>query len=1007
MGLDISDIVGETNQLNTLPENKLLELADKMRRLDAGLGHPREAALLEIWEQGASAYAPMRIQPKKQAGLLEKFAKKGIDIQQAAKLIPVLQKGKTLAGAQGDILKQPAGGSHRKFMREATQAGLDMLQENGIDLELADMQALIWYPEKDLWTKLGVGNVRSAPTDYEIELSEIAKKEGFTDDQIERAIQAGTVGGGPRGDRANDARGDRNIGRADVGVREDIPTRLRESDRQGREVATKFSIVKMAPPTNSAAFAEYTKDVAPAFKNPDGSPKPLFTGTQHVFDEWAMNHSTDATFASESPAFAEYWAKEFADDINPDAPASITVETATGQKVTIPQNEPLRMSDFSEAELEADAEMMGTTLVIPLYSGAKKVWDFENPADLQAAREFLEKYSSDPSKPSLGNSIESIMAGLRKGDWMDVEDDVFIQNFLKPNYDGFSIVEGNKWANRGEKNWGFFNKEDLKSVFNPEFDRTDAKFSVAPTKSFEEEVYERLTEREVTGLKALVNKAKKLYKQQLLPGGLLPDEISELKIYRDNNFNIAEDTVARTLTSMNNSLKKAYGKRWYERMTPEQNQEIDRFLHGDNTVRLPEPVKVAVMKMRQDIDNLSKDYVAILQNDIIQMTASGDPEAAARAKALQDVIIGNQGKYVTRSYKAFDDPYWSRNVPPDVVNNATRYIMAENGGDVDATETLMAVLLKGEKSAYGGMESLIKEGTLGARDLSILVKRKEIAPEIRALLGEYTDPKINYTRTMLKMSRLIWNTNFLKDVQKVGMREGWLTAEQNRDNTDAMAGTGSEVLAPLNGLYTTPEVKQAFKDALGKSSAPNWMNHLIGLNGVVKAGKVLYSPATQIRNFVSAPFFVIQSGSMNINEIQKAATTAWEFAVSKDGNTTEYFRELTRLGVTYNTPNVGMLQDALADGEQVFAALNQVGVNKFGERADQVVTAGKKVNNIIQNFYRIGDDFWKIVAYESQLDQYRKAKPNMPLEEVKKIVAKRVRDSIPTYSHRLRHEKTK
>tara|TARA_R110001606_G_scaffold6088_4_gene27506 strand:- start:7900 stop:9456 length:1557 start_codon:yes stop_codon:yes gene_type:complete len=137
---------------------------------------------------------------------------------------------------------------------------------------------------------------------------------------------------------------------------------------------------------------------------------------------------------------------------------------------------------------------------------------------------------------------------------------------------------------------------------------------------------------------------------------------------------------------------------------------------------------------------------------------------------------------------------------------------------------------------------------------------------------------------------------------------------------------------------------------------------------------------------------------MNINEIQKAANTAWQFAVSKDGNTAEYFRELTRLGVTYNTPNVGMLQDALADGEQVFAALNQVGVNKFGETADQVVTAGKKVNNIIQNFYRIGDDFWKIVAYESQLAQYRKAKPNMPLEEVKKIVAKRVRDSIPTYS---------
>lgn len=72
------------------------------------------------------------------------------------------------------IKEQPANGSERKFMREAMGAALDKLRRDGIDLEMADLQALLWYPEKELYTAYGVGGRRAQPTDYEKEFRRIA-----------------------------------------------------------------------------------------------------------------------------------------------------------------------------------------------------------------------------------------------------------------------------------------------------------------------------------------------------------------------------------------------------------------------------------------------------------------------------------------------------------------------------------------------------------------------------------------------------------------------------------------------------------------------------------------------------------------------------------------------------------------------------------------------------------------------------------------------------------------
>ena len=85
---------------------------------------------------------------------------------------------KNFVEAQKKVLEAPGGGKQRNFMRETVDEALEILRQQGIELDRAALQALIWYPEKELYAKFGVGSKRSAPTDYETEFAKIANSRG-------------------------------------------------------------------------------------------------------------------------------------------------------------------------------------------------------------------------------------------------------------------------------------------------------------------------------------------------------------------------------------------------------------------------------------------------------------------------------------------------------------------------------------------------------------------------------------------------------------------------------------------------------------------------------------------------------------------------------------------------------------------------------------------------------------------------------------------------------------
>ncbi len=71
----------------------------------------------------------------------------------------------------------PKGGAQRAFMRETVEEALRLLKAEGYDMEHADLQALLWFPEQRLWDRLG-SKQRNKENDYAKAFRELTGRTG-------------------------------------------------------------------------------------------------------------------------------------------------------------------------------------------------------------------------------------------------------------------------------------------------------------------------------------------------------------------------------------------------------------------------------------------------------------------------------------------------------------------------------------------------------------------------------------------------------------------------------------------------------------------------------------------------------------------------------------------------------------------------------------------------------------------------------------------------------------
>jgi len=495
-----------------------------------------------------------------------------------------------------------------------------------------------------------------------------------------------------------------------------------------------------------------------------------------------------------------------------------------------------------------------------------------------------------------------------------------------------------------------------------------------------------------TRLEATKSKARTTFRKYLLPRGLLPETAFDSMIERDGLIGAAEIEVRQLLGNYRNAVREKLGRDPSQEDKKTLNDLLSGSLSDVENAVIPESIKEPLRAMRVYLDNYSDQYAKAIFKDIEKLVAQGKEGQAATKIDLLNTIIERKGTYVTRSYRAFDDKNWFKKVPEEVIVAARDFLVEQ--GSTNPIQVINTILKEG--TAYQDLPTLIRETKLGAKDLSNLMKKKNIAPEIRALLGEYTDPEVNFARSATKMSRYIFNTYFLERVLELG--EGvFLFKPENAppDHFVKIAADNSSVLAPLNGYVTTPEINQAFIDAIDPSSPTGLYGSIIRANAFVKFGKTVIAPTTMARNFLSAALFTVANGHFNWAKTSKArqARKAY-FNNLSDQEMVDYLKEIKKLGVNYDSAIAGELIDTLKD--------TQFGADiVFDEEGATISTKAKrKVSKTAEFFtkaYQFGDDFWKIVGFENEVDILMNAK-GITREEAMPEAAKRIRDTYPTYS---------
>lgn len=116
---------------------------------------------------------------------------------------------KTVVTNLGKPLDQVENGTQRAQVEKAAARALEILQGRGVSLTTADLQAALWYPEKELWGALtskldvdadGLTVVPASPLNasYDTVLARFLKDQGYDAEAIDRAagIEPGRAGSG-------------------------------------------------------------------------------------------------------------------------------------------------------------------------------------------------------------------------------------------------------------------------------------------------------------------------------------------------------------------------------------------------------------------------------------------------------------------------------------------------------------------------------------------------------------------------------------------------------------------------------------------------------------------------------------------------------------------------------------------------------------------------------------------------------------------------------------------
>jgi hypothetical protein len=563
--------------------------------------------------------------------------------------------------------------------------------------------------------------------------------------------------------------------------------------------------------------------------------------------------------------------------------------------------------------------------------------------------------------------------------------------------------------------------------------------------------------------------------------GGLPDILFQETLQREFDIRTSAKEVEFALIDYRNALKDWYDVDNYDKLPPTVRNRLSQAIAGDKDVRnrLPDEIRDAIIKMRGVVDRLSReiedsgliegevstlmgseiddlfyqtdlsvDRAELLGNDALmkhsarieaykqirEMLRNGEPNAAANAVdmleklgATNDAaktlvhVIQNEGIYIHRAYRAFNDPNWIHDVPTNVKENFYNWLereMDEAGTPIDRTEAKRRTEQILEEAKVNGNPMKFLATNLGA-GRQALRHRKNLPDEYKALLGEYKDPDLNFAQTVRNMSMMLSNYQMQNNVRAIGVENGFFSYSDQEgripeDHTVSVIADGNESASnlPLQGLVTTPTIAAEFRKITETKAGEKQWHHAmydfyLRVEGQSQRAKTSLSLPATVRQVFSNTLNGIANG-YGMREQFRYAGATWHDAIkSKEGE--KKFRDDILQGVKYgvigesvemNIVRDKQSRDLMTEAFEDAATYSRFGwVNKLMKHTDKA-----------DRIYAAMDSMFKMAAWEIEMERYAQvrgidlsAEPTtdaeiVALEQLKKDTASIVRDTNPTYT---------
>ena len=306
------------------------------------------------------------------------------------------------------------------------------------------------------------------------------------------------------------------------------------------------------------------------------------------------------------------------------------------------------------------------------------------------------------------------------------------------------------------------------------------------------------------------------------------------------------------------------------------------------------------------------------------------------------------------------------------------------------------VAAKGQKQIGGKPLYSIAEGLLQER--SKLLNR---SPSLRELLGEIKDPQQAFLKTVDDMARFaagnkLYNQSLKQygktgtealqminqsqgkavplivygpDAEQVGEElaktKGYVKLGEPNEKTVFGGNYGA-----LTGSYVAPEIYGALTSP--QQMTQGFLNEALALSlqakGAAQAAKTVYSPLTQVRNFLSGTFLTMANGNMmrGMPFGDSLRLTAGKAANLADDEFRNLFEITGNLGLRNQNLTVQEYRNLLKEGSDMkVAGKTQAGVNALKER----VPFAKALESLYSN----SDTYWKLVNWSAEKAKYTNA----------------------------------